>query len=293
MPYAQSGAVKLYYEEAGKGAPIVFVHEFGSDLREWETQLRWFSREYRCIAFNARGYTPSDVPEQDSDYSYQHARDDIATVMRHLGVAMAHIVGLSMGAYAALCFGLKYPAMASALVLAGCGSGSLPSEREDFQKRSRASAEDFLRDGSARLAPGMGVSPTRVQLQNKDPRGWAEFVKHLSEHSAKGSALTMRNYQGLRPSIWEFEAEMKRLAVPTLIIVGDEDNPCIEPSVFMKRMIPTAGLLMVPRTGHAVNLEEPALFNEACQSFFGSVERGKWGPRDPRTLAPDPITGRK
>src|SRR5580704_9913099 len=102
MPYAQSGTVKLSYEEAGKGAPIVFVHEFGSDLREWETQLRWFSREYRCIAFNARGYTPSDVPEKDSDYSYRHATDDIAAVMRHLGVAKAHVVGLSMGAYAAL-----------------------------------------------------------------------------------------------------------------------------------------------------------------------------------------------
>jgi len=138
MPYAPSGAVKLYYEEAGKGRPIVFVHEFGSDLREWETQLRWFSREYRCIAFDARGYTPSDVPEQDSDYGYQHATDDIAAVMRHLGVAKAHVVGRSMGAYAALCFGLKYPAMASALVLAGCGLVGSGILRYRMSRRSSA-----------------------------------------------------------------------------------------------------------------------------------------------------------
>ena len=286
MPYAQSAGVKLYYEETGQGYPIFFVHEFGSDCREWETQVRWFSREYRCIAYNARGYPPSDVPENDDAYGYRQATDDIAAVMRHLGIAKAHVVGLSMGAYATLMFGLRHPAMASALVVAGCGSGAPRSEREAFQARSREQAEQFLKEGSAKVAQQSGVSPTRVQLQIKDPRGWEEFVRHLAEHSAKGSALTMRNYQALRPSLWDFEAELKQLAVPTLIVVGDEDNPCIEASVFLKRMIPTAGLWTFPRTGHACNLEEPALFNRVCQDFFGSVERGRWGARDPRTVDP-------
>jgi pimeloyl-ACP methyl ester carboxylesterase len=286
VPYAQSAGVKLYYEEAGQGYPIVFVHEFGSDHREWETQIRWFSREYRCIAYNARGYPPSDVPENDEAYGYRQATDDIAAVMRHLGIAQAHVVGLSMGGYATLMFGLRHPAMASALVVAGCGSGAPRAEREAFKARSLEQAEQFLKQGSAKVAPQSGVSPTRVQLQIKDPRGWDEFVRHLSEHSAKGSALTMRNYQALRPSLWDFEAELTQLAVPTLIVVGDEDNPCIEPSVFLKRMIRTAGLWVFPRTGHAVNLEEPGLFNRVCQDFFGSVERGRWGPRDPRTIDP-------
>jgi len=283
MPYAQAAGAKLYYEEAGRGYPIVFVHEFGSDYREWEMQMRFFSRDYRCIAFNARGYPPSDVPEDDAAYGWKHSRDDIAAVMRHLAIARAHIVGLSMGAYAALQFGFAYPALASALVIAGCGSGSPHAEREAFKTQSEATAAQFLAEGSAKLAAQYPTSPTRVQLQIKDPRGYDEFVRHFGEHSAKGSAMTLKNYQALRPSLHDCADAMRALAVPTLIIVGDEDNPCIETSIFMKRMIPTAGLWVVPRTGHAVNLEEPAIFNRVCQDFFGTVERGRWGPRDPRT----------
>src|SRR5271169_3083676 len=108
MPYAQSSGVKLYFEETGTGHPIIFVHEFGSDYREWETQVRWFSRQYRCITFDARGYPPSDVPEAESAYGWHHAVDDIAAVLRHLDVKRAHVVGLSQGAYATMLFGLRH-----------------------------------------------------------------------------------------------------------------------------------------------------------------------------------------
>ena len=284
MPYAQADGARLYYEETGRGHPIVFVHEFGADHREWETQVRWFAREYRCVTYAARGYPPSDVPDGDAAYGHRHAADDIAAVLRHLAIERAHVVGLSMGAYAALLFGLRHPAMATALVLAGCGSGSVPAERASFQAQTNETAAQFLARGAAEIAPQLASSPSRVQLQNKDPRGWAEFVRHLGEHSAKGAALTLRNFQALRPSLWDFEAELRTLAVPTLIVVGDEDNPCLEPSLFLKRTIATAGLWVVPRTGHAVNLEEPAIFNRVCQDFFGTVERGRWGARDPRSL---------
>ncbi len=293
MPYAQAAGAKLYYEEAGHGYPIVFVHEFGSDYREWEPQLRFFTRDYRCVAFNARGYPPSDVPEDETAYGWKHARDDIAAVMRHLAIARAHIVGLSMGAYAALQFGFEYPALASALVVAGCGSGSPYAELEAFRAQSLATSAQFLAEGAAKLARQYPASPTRVQLQIKDPRGYDEFVGHFAEHSSKGSAMTLKHYQAGRPSLFDYGDAMRALAVPTLIVVGDEDNPCIETSIFMKRMIPTAGLWVVPRTGHAVNLEEPAIFNRVCQDFFGSVERGRWGPRDPRTTVGDYFGGAK
>src|SRR5579862_1846682 len=149
MPYAQSNGVKLYFEETGAGHPIIFVHEFGSDHREWETQVRYFSRNYRCITYNARGYPPSDVPEDDASYGQDHATDDVAAVLKHLNIAQAHVVGLSMGAFATLHFGLRYPQMASALVAAGCGSGAPKSERETFAKQCNATAERFLKDGSA------------------------------------------------------------------------------------------------------------------------------------------------
>jgi pimeloyl-ACP methyl ester carboxylesterase len=291
MPYAQSSGAKLYFEETGTGHPIIFVHEFGADHREWETQVRWFARQYRCITFNARGYPPSDVPEDDASYGQDRATDDIAAVLRHLAIAKAHVVGLSMGAFAALHFGLRYPQMATSLVVAGCGSGAPKSERELFKKQCDATAQRFLSEGSAPLARALGLGPTRVQLQNKDPRGWEEFVQHLSEHSAKGSALTLRKYQGLRPSLYDLEAELAKMTVPLLLVVGDEDEPCLDANVFLKRTIPGAGLWIVPRTGHAVNLEEPDAFNRAVQEFFGTVERGKWTPRDPRTLASGALIG--
>ncbi len=291
MPYAQSSGAKLYFEETGSGHPIIFVHEFGADHREWETQVRWFSRNYRCITFNARGYPPSEVPDDDSSYGQDHATADIATVLKHLAIEKAHVVGLSMGAFAALHFGLRYPQMATALVVAGCGSGAPKAEREIFKRQCDATAERFLKEGSAPLARALGLGPTRVQLQNKDPRGWEEFVQHLSEHSPKGSALTLRNYQALRPSLYDLEADLTKMAVPLLLVVGDEDEPCLDANVFLKRTIPSAGLWMVPRTGHAVNLEEPDAFNRAVQEFFGMVERGKWTVRDPRTLASGALIG--
>jgi pimeloyl-ACP methyl ester carboxylesterase len=291
MPYAQSSGARLYFEESGDGHPIIFAHEFGSDYRQWESQVRWFSRSYRCITFNARGYPPSDVPEDDSSYGQDHATGDIAAVLKHLGIDKAHVVGLSMGAFAALHFGLRYPERASCLVVAGCGSGAPKSERETFRKQCEATAERFLKEGSAPVARALGLGPTRIQLRNKDPRGWEEFVRHLGEHSPIGSALTLRNYQALRPSLYDLTPELARMTVPVLLIVGDEDDPCLDASVMLKQTIPRAGLWMVPRTGHAVNLEEPAAFNHAVQEFLSAVERGQWKPRDPQSLAGSGLIG--
>ena len=282
MPYANVNGVKLYVEETGTGYPIVFVHEFAADHREWETQVRYFARNYRCITYAARGYLPSDVPDDPAAYHYTNFADDIGVVMRHCGVAKAHIVGLSQGAYATLIFALRHPEMASALVAAGVGSGSPHEQRDDFRKQCAVVAQRFLSEGMPAVAQELSIGATRVQLQNKDPRGWQESVEHLSQHSAKGSSLTMRNFQGERPSLYDFAKELSQLTIPTLVIVGDEDEPCIETSVFLKRTIPTAGLFMQPRTGHAINLEEPAAFNREVQEFFSTVERGRWDRRDPR-----------
>src|SRR6185436_1313271 len=122
--------VQLYYEEAGAGTPVVFVHEFGGDYRSWEPQVRHFSRRYRCIAYNARGYPPSDVPEDAASYSQARACDDICCVLDQLKIGKAHIVGLSMGGLATLHFGLTYPDRARSLLVAGAGYGSERAERD-------------------------------------------------------------------------------------------------------------------------------------------------------------------
>lgn len=283
MPHiATDDGIRLYYEEAGTGYPIVFVHEFAGDHRSYEPQLRYFSRRYRCVAFNARGYPPSDVPDDFERYSQQRARDDIRAVLDGLNLPKAHVVGISMGGFATLHFGFAYPGRALSLVVAGCGYGAAPDKRQQFHDETTRTAAQIAEKGMAEVAKTYGAGPTRVQLQNKDPRGYAEFMAQLAEHSTLGSANTMRGVQGRRPSLWDLVEEMKRLDVPTLIATGDEDEPCLEPGLLMKRAIKSAALVVFPNTGHALNLEEPDLFNRTCGEFFHQVESGRWPRRDPR-----------
>ncbi|HXD89717.1 MAG TPA: alpha/beta hydrolase [Candidatus Binataceae bacterium] len=277
--------IRLYFEEAGSGAAIIFVHEFAGDYRSYEAQMRHFARSYRCIAFNARGYPPSDVPDDPTCYSQARARDDIRAVLDGLAISRAHVVGISMGGFATLHFGLKYPERGLSLVIGGCGYGAEPNKRAQFQEEAEAAARRFESLSMQESANAYAIGPTRVQLQNKDPRGWEEFKRMLADHSPRGSANTLRGVQKLRPSLFDLVDEMRRMTVPTLVLAGDEDDPCLEASLLMKRSIPSAGLAILPRTGHALNLEEPLLYNALVGDFFHRVEAGRWSLRDPRSLS--------
>ncbi len=293
MPHATTDdGVKLYFEETGTGDPVLFIHEFADDIRGWEPQIRQFGRRYRCVAYNARGYPPSDVPPEPNSYSQMRAVGDAIAVLDHLGIEKAHIVGLSMGGFCALHFGLNHPERALSLVVGGCGYGAESDKRAQFRGEALATADRFEADGMVKTAAQYSLGPTRVQYQNKDPRGWRAFADMMAEHSAKGSANTMRGVQAERPSLYDLEDDMATLTVPTLVIYGDEDEPCLEPGLLMKRTIPSAGLVVIPLTGHACNLEEPEAFNRAVQEFFTAVENDAWGPRDPRSQTAS-ITGMK
>jgi pimeloyl-ACP methyl ester carboxylesterase len=284
MPHLTSDdGIRLYYEEAGAGTAIVCVHEFAGDHRSYEPQLRYFARRYRTIAYNARGYPPSDVPAKLERYSQDRARDDIRAVLDGLGIDKAHVIGISMGSYAALHFGLAYPDRALSLVLGGCGHGSTtdPAERKRFQEDAARTAATLEAQGMAGFAQSYGVNPTRIRFHRKDPRGWKEFADQLGAHSAVGSAMTLRGVQGRRPSLYELETALATLAVPVLIATGDEDWPCLEPALFLKRTIATAALAVFPSTGHTLNIEEPDQFNRLCDDFFHQVESGCWTQHDP------------
>ena len=285
MPRASAkDGTQLYYEETGSGTPVIFIHEFAGDHRAWEAQVRFFGRYFRCVTFAARGFPPSEVPEDGARYSQAHARDDIIAVLDHLKIDRAHVVGLSMGGFAALHVGITYPRRARSLVIAGCGYGAEPEKKEKFQAECEAAAASFEADwGTA--AKKYALGPTRVQLQNKDPRGWQEFASQLAEHSPRGQALTMRGVQMKRPSLYELTEGMRKIDVPTLIVTGDEDDPCLEPGLLMKRNIATAGLVVIPWSGHTINLEEPDAFNRALFDFFLRVDEGRAGKRDPRSMA--------
>ena len=291
MPHATADdGTKLYFEEAGSGTPIIFVHEFAGDLRSWEPQMRHFARSHRAITYSARGYPPSDVPEDPGAYSQNRAADDIGAVLDALGIGRAHVVGLSMGGFATLHFGFRHPARALSLVVAGCGYGAEPGQRERFKSEAAVIAERLKSEGMERFAAGYALGPTRVQFQNKDPRGFAEFARQLAEHSALGSANTQIGCQGARPSLYDLTAEMEVLAVPTLVLTGDEDWPCLQPGLLMKRAIPSAALSVMPNCGHTINLEDPDEFNRRVAGFIALVEAGRWPVRDPRALSRS-ITG--
>src|SRR4051794_9478847 len=291
MPHAVTDdGARLYFEEAGSGTPVIFVHEFAGDHRSWEPQIRHFARRYRCIVYNARGYPPSDVPESTSSYSQSRAADDIKSVLDHLKIDRAHVVGLSMGGFATLHFGFRHPARALSLFVAGCGYGAEREEREKFRGEAVVIAEQLREKGMPPFAERYAYGPTRVQFENKDPRGFAEFKRMLAEHDPLGAANTQLGVQRERPSLYDLVDEMKRLTVPTLILTGDEDWPCLTPGIFMKRHIPSASLAVMPSSGHTINLEEPDEFNRIVGTFIAQVDSGRWLNRDPRAQSAS-ITG--
>jgi len=280
--------VKLFYESTGKGEPIIFVHEFAGDYRSWEPQINYLSRYYQCISFCARGYPPSEVPESESSYSQERAWRDILSVMDNLKIEKAHIVGLSMGGFATLHLGINAQDRVLSLVIAGCGYGAIPLDKTSFNKEadfsniSLDSAKIILNEGMDKFGSEYALGPSRVQFQNKDPKGWQLFNDQLIKHDPVGSANTLLGVQNKRPNLYTLEEEIRGITCPTLIINGDEDDMCLEVGLYLKRTIKTAGLLIVPKTGHTINLEEPDLFNNHLFKFFTAVNSSSWGSRDKR-----------
>ncbi|HSB68962.1 MAG TPA: alpha/beta hydrolase [Candidatus Methylomirabilis sp.] len=278
MPHAMVNGVELFYESWGQGIPLVFVHEWGGDARSWDPQVRFFSRRYRTVTFSARGYPPSAVPTDLSLYSQAQAVNDIRGILDLLQLPTAHICGLSMGAYATLMFGLAHPDRALSLTVAGGGYGS-GADRARFHQDSAAMAERLIREGMAAVAATYARGATRLQLLRKDPQGWQEFHDRLAAGSATGRALTLRGVQLARPSVFDLGPQLEALQTPVLVLVGDEDEPAVEPSLFMKRKIPGAGLVVFPNSGHTINLEEPDLFNRTLLDFLATVDAGRWPRR--------------
>jgi proline iminopeptidase len=288
MPYASAhDNVRLYFEEAGSGTPILFLHEFAADHTNWEPQMRYFSRGHRCIAYSARGYMPSDVPPSPESYSYRHCYTDALAVLDHLKIGKAHFVGLSMGSYSSLHAALNAPARMLSMTLAGVGSGSSLKKLDAFRAQCRDIAAEFEKLGSVEVAKVTREAPGRIPFLVKDPRGHADFYAALARHDATGSANTMRGFQGGRPSIYTLTEAIRKVPTPALIICGDEDDACVEPSLFLKKHLPASGLTFFPKSGHVLNLEEPALFNEMVERFIALVEAGRWGVRDPRSILPE------
>jgi pimeloyl-ACP methyl ester carboxylesterase len=269
--------VELYYEDTGAGFPLIFCHEFAGDYRAWEPQVRAFGRAYRCITYSQRGFPPSSVPSDPAAYSQDVLIEDLRALTHHLGIDQAHFVGFSMGGNVVLNFALRYPELCRAIVVVGTGAGT--TNRERFERDIERVVELIRSSGIEAFAQTYAEGPTRLPFKRKDPYGWAVFREQLAEHSATGQASIMLGVMRRRPTIFALEDALHALDVPTLLVIGDEDEPCVEPAIFLKRHLPSAGLVVLPQSGHTVNLEEPALFNAAVLAFLRVAEAGRWARR--------------
>lgn len=271
-----SDGTSLYFEETGSGEPVLFIHEFAGNHRTWGAQMDALGQSRRCIAYSARGYPPSDVPDSDDAYGQKIAVADAISVLDALDVARAHIVGHSMGAYTALHVGIEHFDRCLSVAALGCGWGSHPDERETARGLCEDIAAMFRNEPILEAAAKYARFPMRHTFEAKDPGRFAAFEEILGGLSPKGAALTMLNVQRDRPTLWDMEADLKSFTPPLLVLVGDEDHPCLDGSLFLKRTAPTAALQVIPRAGHTITMEEPAIVNAALEDLFTAATGGTW-----------------
>ena len=271
MPFAvASDDVRLWYETTGSGPALLMAHELGSDARQWAGQVEAFERRFRCITPNARGYPPSGLPDEEHAYLWPGFAADIGAVLDAAGETSAMVMGWSMGAYAALQFARLHPGRVRALVLVGIGSGSPPAEEAGWRMLMHDLSEAWLED-PRRAARMLAEADNRRALRRLNPAAFDSWLADLEGHSPEGMARTCRNYQGRRPSLTGFEAELRSLEVPALIVCGTLDAPCIETSRWLAEILPGARLWSPHGLGHAPNLEAPELFNAEVGGFLDGL----------------------
>ncbi len=276
MPEFQTAdGITLYYEETGTGSPIMFVHEFGGDQRSWHRQVPALSQSFRCITYCARGFLPSDVPNDRSRYGQAQSTSDLLALMDHLGIEQAHLVGTSMGSFTSLDFALKYPDRVTSLTLVGNSSGPRDEAeqiryRQDWVGHEIRLREDQGGDGAVAV---LEADPAYQSFQKNDPQGWATYAKNLRGQSPEGAVHVLSTLHWNRRSLFDEQTRLKALSKPVLLVTGDEDYYLVgETNDFLRRTLPDAKWHQFSGTGHLVNIERAAEFNSLLAELAGAQE---------------------
>jgi pimeloyl-ACP methyl ester carboxylesterase len=275
MPFVQSSDVALHYQETGSGHPVVFCHEYATDLRAWEPQMRHFGRRYRAIAWNYRGYPPSSVPLDDHSYEHRLLIEDLHQVLDSLGIDRAHLVGIATGGNLALNYAIAHPERVDGLVVVGAGAGT--SDRDNWLRACVRLADDIASRGVEAVVEAISSAPQRVVFRDKDPTGWTRFLSMMRDLSPLGAEKLMRVTLTGRLPVSALHESLTRLTLPILVMMGDQDYPAHEACRFIRDHAPHAGLATLPMCGHTLNSEEPALFNRLVEDFLAAVDAGRWG----------------
>jgi pimeloyl-ACP methyl ester carboxylesterase len=266
MPLAELENIRLYYEEHGHGPALVLAHGHACGVRSWDPQLRALADRYRLIVYDARGHGLSDAPDEAAAYSQQHMVDDLCGLMDHLGISTAALGGLSMGGNVVLNFAFAHPERVSALILADTGAGSDDAAR--MVARSLQGADVLERGGIEAYADWALTHPAFKRFVSKGPEEERFIRSCLMTNRAHGIALSTRGVQAKRPSIYALEPQLRRLAMPVLLIVGEHDDACLPVHAFMGRTIPSAAHHVLAGAGHLTNLEAPEAFNRLVAEFL-------------------------
>ena len=243
--------VNIYYEDHGAGPAILLSHGYSATSRMWEAQVAALKNSYRVITWDMRGHGQSDSPDDPAAYSEAATVDDMAAILKHLGIESAVIGGLSLGGYMSLAFNIAHPGMVRALMLFDTGPGyKNPVAREGWNETSRKRAETF----EAKGLDALGSSAEVRVSQHRSAQGLA--------HAARGMLAQFDS---------RIIESLDSIKVPTLVLVGEKDQPFLGATDYMAKKIPGATLATIPDAGHASNIDQPVAFNEAVERFLKAL----------------------
>lgn len=251
MPSINRNGVNIHYEDHGAGPAVLLSHGYSATSQMWKGQVDALTDRYRVITWDMRGHGETDSPEDQGEYSEAKTVDDMAAILRHLGLETAVIGGLSLGGYMSLAFNVAHPDMVRALMLFDCGPGyKNPKAREGWNETASKRAENF-------------------EAKGLDALGSSDEVRVSTHKSAEGLARAARGMLAQFDS--RIIESLETIAVPTLVLVGADDTPFLGASDYMSAKIPGAVRVTVPEAGHAANIHQPAAFNAAVEQFLATL----------------------
>jgi pimeloyl-ACP methyl ester carboxylesterase len=254
VPKAKVNGIELYYEVHGQGYPVVFLHGFSASHVMWQPQVPALSREYQFIIYDARGHGQTDSPPSVDQYSADIAVEDLFQLLGHLGIKKAVVGGLSMGGYESLRFYLTHPDMVAALIVMDTGPGYRNPEHRDEWNRGREELAQQLETKGIEALAATATESRRDVVLNHNPIGLAHMSrKVVAQHDS-----------------WVIE-NLDKVTVPTLVLVGENDEAFLRAAEYMARKITGAGHIVVPKAGHAANIDNTEFFNKALLDFLGKL----------------------
>ena len=267
--FARSGTARLYFETAGSGAAVVFIHAGVSDSRMWDSQFEAFAGRHTVVRYDHRGFGKSTFPEEEFSL-----RDDLANVLHAVAVEKAVLVGCSMGGGTAIDFALEHAEMVSGLVLVGSGVSGLndPKHLSEDTRKYWTELIGLVQKGEVERALEMDAKywidgPSRPS--NEVDAVYRERARQLHRENFSLERFKRQENTLVPPAI----ERLGEVAVPTLTVIGDHDSEDLKRlSDRFAAEIPRCRLVRM-NAAHLPSLERPAEFNRLLQEFLGSVAR--------------------